>query len=224
MQFPGAIAMVEAAGRTVVAELSAGYPIQSRDALLVAELRTGSEVAFVWLVEHYQQPVYNLLLRIVADPAVAADTVQEVFLKVFRNIRSFRNRSSLKTWIYRIAVHEASNQRRWWARHWTRESSLEEHAPSSPHSLGELLMDTGESPFETAARDELGREIERALAQVDEPFRTAVVLRDIEELSYEEMAEVLNVSMGTVKSRLARGREALKRLLEPYLNHGERAG
>ena len=176
------------------------------------------------MVEHYQQPVYNLVLRIVGDPSVAADTVQEVFLKVFRNIRSFRNRSSLKTWIYRIAVHEASNQRRWWARHWRHQCSLEEHARGSSHSLGELLADPRETPFEGAARDELSQQIERALAQVDEPFRTAVVLRDVEGLSYEEMADVLDISLGTVKSRLARGREALKRILEPYLGNGKRAG
>lgn len=204
-----------------MAELSAGYPIQYQETLLVEELRTGSEVAFDWLVEQYQQPVYNLVLRMVGDTSVAADTVQEVFIKVFRNIRSFRNRSSLKTWIYRIAVHEASNQRRWWTRHWMRQSSLEERAARSPHSLGELLVDPGETPFECAARDELGREIERALAQLAEPFRAAVILRDIEGLSYEEMAEVLDVSLGTVKSRLARGREALKERLRPYLDNGK---
>lgn len=207
-----------------MAELSTGYPIQCGEALLVAELRTGSEVAFDWLVEHYQRPVYNLVLRIVGDPSVAADTVQEVFLKVFRNIRSFRNRSSLKTWIYRIAVHEASNQRRWWARHGLHQCSLEEPARGSSRSLGELLVDPRETPFEGAARDELSRQIERALAQVDEPFRTAVVLRDIERLSYEDMADVLDVSLGTVKSRLARGRDALKRILGPYLDNGKRAG
>lgn len=205
-----------------VAELSASYPIQYQEALLVEELRTGSEVAFDWLVEQYQQPVYNLVLRIVGDPAVAADTVQEVFIKVFRKIRSFRNHSSLKTWIYRIAVHEASNQRRWWTRHWMRQSSLEERATNSPHSLGELLVDPGETPFEGAARDELASEIERALGQLAEPFRAAVILRDIEGLSYEEVAEVLDISLGTVKSRLARGREALKERLAPYLENGNR--
>lgn len=203
-----------------VAELSAGYPVEWTEALLVRELRSGSEVAFDWLVEQYQQRVYNLVLRMVGDPASAADTVQEVFLKIFRNIHHFRRSSSLKTWIYRIAVHEASNQRRWWHRHWGRESSLEEPAPGSLQSLGDVLVSRESTPLDCAMRDELAEQIERGLGQVHEPFRTAVVLRDIEGLSYEEMAEVLDVTLGTVKSRVARGREAMKRLLEPYLDGG----
>lgn len=202
-----------------MAELSASYPIEWTETLLVRELRSGSEVAFDWLVEQYQQPVYNLVLRIVGDPATAADTVQEVFLKVFRNIRNFRRSSSLKTWIYRIAVHEASNQRRWWQRHWRRESSLEESGEGLP-SLGDVLASAEATPLDCALRDELAEQIERALRQVSEPFRTAVILRDIEGLTYEEMAEVLEITLGTVKSRVARGREALKPLLEPYLGNG----
>lgn len=203
-----------------MAELSAGYPIEWTEALLVRELRSGSEVAFDWLIEQYQQPVYNLVLRIVSDPASAADTVQEVFLKVFRNIRRFRRSSSLRTWIYRIALHEASNQRRWWQRHWSRESSLEELALGRLQTLGEIILDGQGTPYDCAVRDELAEHIERAIRQVSEPFRTAVVLRDIEELSYEEMAEVLDVTLGTVKSRVARGREALRQLLEPLLENG----
>jgi RNA polymerase sigma-70 factor, ECF subfamily len=186
------------------------------EAALVAELRAGSEEAFAWLIEQYSQPIYSLLARSVQDPADAADITQEVFLKVFRGIQSFHGDSSLKTWIYRIALHEASNGRRWWTRHKKCEVTLESEAFSygqdaeETATLGEMLADAHGTPFDLAAQSEIKHRIEHALAEVAEPFRTAVVLRDIEGFAYEEMAEILQVSLGTVKSRLVRGRTALK--------------
>ena len=97
-------------------ELASAIGVRTEEASVVAELKAGSEEAFSWLITHYNQPVYSLVYRIVDDPADAADTTQEVFIKVFRGIKRFDGRSSLKTWIYRIAVHEASNRRRWWFR------------------------------------------------------------------------------------------------------------
>ena len=91
----------------------------------MAELKAGSEDAYAWLIGEFHQPIYSLVYRIVTDPADAADTTQEVFLKVFRGMKHFHGESSLKTWIYRIAVHEASNRRRWWFRHKAKESSME---------------------------------------------------------------------------------------------------
>src|SRR3954464_3453654 len=95
------------------------------EAAVVAQLRAGSEDAYAWLIAHYHQPVYSLVYRILNDPADAADTTQEVFLKVFRGIGRFHGDSSLKTWIYRIAVHEACNRKRWWFRHKSREVAME---------------------------------------------------------------------------------------------------
>ena len=92
---------------------------------MVAELKAGSEEAFAWLVARYHQPIYSLVYRIVNDPADAADTTQEVFLKVFRGIKRFHGDASLKTWMYSIAIREAANQRRWWFRHKARETSIE---------------------------------------------------------------------------------------------------
>ena len=113
------------AGVTTLSELASAIGVRTEEASIVAELKAGSEAAFSWLIAHYNQPVYNLVYRILDDPSDAADTTQEVFIKVFRGIKSFNADSSLKTWIYRIAVHEASNRRRWWFRHKSHETSIE---------------------------------------------------------------------------------------------------
>src|SRR3954466_6429500 len=105
------------AGASTLGNVASALGVHSEEHSVVAELKAGSEDAFSWLIAHYHQPVYSLVYRMVNDPADAADTVQEVFIKVFRGIKRFNGQSSLKTWIYRIAVHEASNRRRWWFRH-----------------------------------------------------------------------------------------------------------
>jgi RNA polymerase sigma-70 factor (ECF subfamily) len=182
------------------------------DDALVAALRSGVEEAYEILIERYQQPVYNLVYRLMDDPSESSDVVQEVFLKVFRNIGSFRGNSSLKTWIYRIAFNEAYNHRRWFTRHKRQETGLETQEDDSL-SYQEVLPDPGRSAFDIVSDIEMHSLIEDALGEVNPAFRAAVVLRDIEDLSYEEIAEVLQVSLGTVKSRILRGREALKKVL-----------
>jgi RNA polymerase sigma-70 factor (ECF subfamily) len=209
-----------AGAATAVGYLASTFGAEHDEAAVIAELRSGSEEAYSWLIAHFHQPVYSLVYRILNDPTDAADTTQEVFIKVFRHIQRFNGDSSLKTWIYRIAVHEASNQRRWWFRHKRQEASMS--APTDPGNeeslcLEDTLVDTGESPFEHCAHEQVRAKVEEELRNVPEPYRTAVVLRDIEGLSYEEMAEVLNVTLGTVKSRLMRGREALRQKLVPYI-------
>ena len=187
----------------------------------MAELKSGSEDAFAWLIAHYSQPVHSLMYRMLDDPSDAADTTQEVFIKIFRGIGGFNSNSSLKTWIYRIALHEASNRRRWCFRHRRRETPIEpSHDCQAEHttsSLLEFLSDSSKSPLDNVYDSELRDRIEMELRAVPEPYRTTVILRDIEELSYEEIAEVLGVSLGTVKSRLMRGREALRKRLERHL-------
>ncbi len=193
----------------------------SEEASVVAELKAGSEQAYEWLIARFHQPVYSLVARLVHDPADAADTTQEVFLKVYRGMGSFHGNASLKTWIYRIAIREASNQGRWWFRHKRRETSMDapisEAAEGGEATLLDTLPDPGASPLQCLARSEARARVESELRQLPEPYRTAVVLRDLEELSYEEVADVLGVSLGTVKSRLMRGREALKKRLEAYV-------
>jgi RNA polymerase sigma-70 factor, ECF subfamily len=191
--------------------------LQPDEAALVAELRAGSEDAFSWLIARYHQPIYSLLARMVQNRADAADLTQEVFVKIFRGIGGFHGQSSLRTWIYRIALREASNQRRWWMRHRQQEVPIEqeitESESGSPVLLKEKLVDPGESPYEMAVHEENRARVEAALRQVPEPFRSTLILRDIEGFVYEEVAEIQGANLGTVKSRLVRGRACLKALL-----------
>lgn len=208
------------AGSTM-GNLASVIDLPSEEAALVAELRAGSEPAFAQLIAQYHQPLYSLIARSLQDPADASDITQEVFIKVFRSIRGFHGESSLRTWLYRIALHEASNQRRWWSRHKRQEIAIDapccprcaDEAEGEAQSLGSTLADGGCSPFDQAARRELHERVEGALREVPEAFRTVVVLREIEGFTYEEIAEILQVNLGTVKSRLTRGRAALRGLL-----------
>ncbi|HLW86501.1 MAG TPA: sigma-70 family RNA polymerase sigma factor [Candidatus Sulfotelmatobacter sp.] len=213
------------AGATTLGNLASPIAAhsQTQEASVVAELKAGSEEAYAWLIGEFQQPVYGLVYRIVGDPADAAETAQEVFLKVFRGMKQFNGQSSLKTWIYRIALHEAANRRRWWFRHKAQETSIEpaesDNATEGAMSLQMqvALTDHADSPFDSVAHHEVQRRVEQELQKVPEPYRTTLILRDLEEMSYEEIAEVLEISLGTVKSRLTRGREALKQRLTPYV-------
>ena len=203
-----------------VGNIADALAIRAGEAAIVADLKAGSEEAFAWLIATYHQPIYSLIARSVQDPADAADITQEVFVKVFRNISSFHEESSLRTWMYRIAIHEASNQRRWWSRHKRQEVTIEtetgEQSEGQPLCLKDTLVDAQQSPYDQAAHEEIRSRVESELRQVDEPFRTAVILRDIEGFSYEEVAEILGVQLGTVKSRLMRGRAQLKERLASY--------
>jgi RNA polymerase sigma-70 factor (ECF subfamily) len=197
--------------------LASALTLQSEEAALIAELRAGSEEAFAWLIARFHQPIYSLLARIVQDRADAADLTQEVFVKVFRGVGSFHGESSLRTWIYRIALREASNQRRWWMRHKQREVPIEQEmtggGSGTPVLLKDTLVDPAESPYEIALHAENRARVEAALNQVPEPFRTTLILRDIEGFVYEEVAGMEGVNLGTVKSRLVRGRACLKAIL-----------
>ena len=190
------------------------FSVPEEDALVTA-LCQGADDAYEILLQRYQQPVYNLVYRLMNDPSDASDIVQEVFLKVFKNIGSFRGNSSLKTWIYRIAVNEAYNHRRWFSRHQRREVAL--GPEEGLRTYADSLADTSRTPFDQAADHETFALVEAALEKLNPKFRAVVVLRDIEDLSYEEIAAVLDVSIGTVKSRILRGREALRKILEGRL-------
>ena len=207
---------------SAMANLASAIAIPSDETALVEELKAGSERAFTQLIAQYHQPIYSVIARSLQDPADASDITQEVFIKVFRNIRGFHGEASLRTWIYRIALHEASNQRRWWSRHKRQEITMETPYGShesdlegEPLSLGSTLADEHDSPFDHAAQAEIRERVEAALRDVPEAFRTVVILREIEGFAYEEIAEILGVNLGTVKSRLTRGRAALRQILAP---------
>jgi RNA polymerase sigma-70 factor (ECF subfamily) len=204
-----------------VGNLATIVGVRPEEAAILTELKAGSEEAFAWLIAQYHQPIYGLVARTLQNPADAPDVTQDIFVKVFRGISGFHGGSSLRTWIYRIALHEASNQRRWWTRHRRQEITLEteigQGSNGQPICIKDTLADEHESPFDFAAHEEIRARIETELREVPEPFRTAVVLRDIEGFAYEEIAEILNVNLGTVKSRLMRGRTHLKNRLAPYM-------
>jgi RNA polymerase sigma-70 factor (ECF subfamily) len=213
------------AGATTLGELASAIGARTAESAVIAELKAGSEDAYSWLIGQFHQPIYGLIYRIVNDPSDAADTTQDVFLKVFRGMKHFHGESSLKTWIYRIALHEAANRRRWWFRHKAQETPIDPVVSGNCDFSGESsvvfsgeerLVDPGESPFEKFAHTEVQVVVEEALQQVPEPYRTALILRDLEEMSYEEIAEVLAISLGTVKSRITRGRDALRKKLAGY--------
>ena len=195
----------------------------SLDAHLVERLKSCDEQAYETLIARFQQPIYNLCYRLINDPADAADVVQEVFLKVFRSIDHFRGQSTLKTWIYRIAVNEAYNQRRWFSRHRRQEVGLDDEDQASRPWL-DSISDPARDPYELALNEERHQLIESSLREINADFRTAVILRDLEDLSYEEIADVLQISLGTVKSRILRGRESLRRVLAVQMDPQSASG
>jgi RNA polymerase sigma-70 factor (ECF subfamily) len=209
------------AGATTLGDLASAIGARAEEAAIVADLKAGSEAAYAWLIGEFQRPVYGLVYRMVSDPADAADTTQDVFLKVFRGMKHFHGESSLKTWIYRIALHEAANRKRWWFRHKAHETSIEpaesEGMANGDGALQNALTDRHESPFDNVAQREVQQRVDTELRKVAEPYRTTLILRDLEDMSYEEIAEILQISLGTVKSRLTRGRQALKQRLAPYV-------
>jgi len=180
---------------------------------------TQARLSFEELFEHYRALVFQLAYRMLADREEALDVSQEVFLTIYRKMSHFRGDSSLKTWIYRIAVNRASNHCRWWNRLRRRGTvSLDEHlSADQDRSVGEMLESQGRSPEQSLMAEEERDQIQRSLLGLPVQQRVAVIMRDIQGLSYEEIAEAMDVSLGTVKSRIARGREELKRRLNGML-------
>jgi RNA polymerase sigma-70 factor (ECF subfamily) len=199
-----------------MSDLAQILPWGRNEAELVNELQAGSEAAFDWLVTYYHGGVYNLVYGILSDRADAADVTQEVFLHAFRGIRGFRQGSSLKTWLYRISVRQALNHRRWCWRHHRQQVSIDGEEEHKSQVLE--LRDEEATPFEQCAAHETQVKVRAALSEIPALFRSAVILRDLEGFSYEEIAEVLDVSVGTVKSRILRGRRMLKEILDPLLH------
>jgi RNA polymerase sigma-70 factor, ECF subfamily len=200
-----------------MSELAQGLSWGRDEAALVTGLQAGSDEAFDYLVTYYHGSVHNLVYGILGDRTDAADVTQDVFIRVFRGIHGFRRSSSLKTWLYRVAVRQALNHRRWCWRHHREQVSID--AAEEGRTRFDL-PDAKATPFDECAMHEMQAKVRKALATVPPKFRSAVILRDLEGLAYEEIAEVLEVSVGTVKSRILRGRRILKENLEPLLRSG----
>lgn len=186
----------------------------SAESVFIEKLKAGDAAAFDALVNRYTNDVYGLLYNITQDAEEAADLTQETFLKVFKAIKQFRGDADLKTWLFRIAVNQSHNRFRWWKRR-KREKTFSLDAPlgESETPFCETFESKTENPEENVLRRERERKLIKALRNLPEIFREAVVLCDIENLSYEEIASVLEINIGTVKSRIARGREELRRKL-----------
>lgn len=199
--------------RSIAVPLDHVRPSDPDEAALVRELQAGAEDAFAHLLALYRNPVYNMVYHITDNEADAADVLQNVFVKIIRGIKTFRRTSSLKTWIYRIAVREALNYRRGWFRRSRREvvsvDDLRCFLPVAQRPGGAKR----ETPYDWVEQGERKDMIERALRSLPESYRAVVVLREVEDLSYDEISNVLGIAEGTVKSRLKRGREMLRRKL-----------
>jgi RNA polymerase sigma-70 factor, ECF subfamily len=181
--------------------------VEGHDAALVRRCVAGDQLACADLVGEHQRMVVQLAMNLLGDRDEALDLSQEVFLRVFRTIHRFRGHSSLRTWIYRIAVNQARNRHRFWRRrHRNDQVSLDEHIAAH----GDSLSGGGVTPERALARKELAERLWLALAHLPFDQRTAIVLREIDGLSYEEIAYSLGVAIGTVKSRLTRARQALR--------------
>jgi len=196
----------------LISQLTPDERLALEERALISALQAGEESAYEELIVRFRTPVFNLAWRLLSDPSDASDVVQEVFLRVFRSVGGFRGDSSLRTWIYRIAVNESHNRRRWLFRHRRGETGLAEEDEECG-AYTKPLLDSGETPFDFTMNREAQILLEEGLGAVNPVFRTALVLREVEDLSYEEIAEILEVSIGTVKSRIVRGREALRRYL-----------
>ena len=184
--------------------------VDGREATLVHRCATSDEAACAELVEEHQRMVVQLATNLLGDREEALDLSQEVFLKVFSTIRRFRGQSSLRTWIYRIAVNQARNRHRFWRRrHRADQVSLDEHVALH----GDCLSCRDATPDGVLAQKELAERLARALDGLPFDQRTAIVLREVDGLSYEEIAFSLGVALGTVKSRLTRARKTLRREL-----------
>jgi RNA polymerase sigma-70 factor, ECF subfamily len=201
-------------GLYIPVDVEEAIAVSSTDTALLARLKAGERAAFEEFVAAYQGLVYELSYRLLGDPEDARDATQETFLKVYRHVGNFRGESGLKTWLYRIAVNQASNQRRWWWRRRKKETiSLDIAGDEGRETLADRLAARGATPEQIALDRERESWMMTALESLKHDFRVAVVLRDVQELSYEEIADTLGISVGTVKSRIARGREELRKRL-----------
>lgn len=198
-----------------------GLDYRENEVSLVDQLQVGSEEAFSTLVHLYREPIFNIACRVLGDYTEASDAVQEIFIKIYRGIGQFRGQSSLKTWIYKIAMAECLNRNRWWKRwkHYV-PASLDEPVTygEKPGARPLEFPASQPTPEDECAARETETLVQSALNQLSFDFRMVVILRDIEGMSYEEIAEALKVSLGTVKSRLWRARLELKGQLRELLD------
>lgn len=206
-------------GHVDLEQVAAATPDETRASVeeqFLERLRAGEAAAFNRLVNERSGDVYALLYRLTEDAEEARDLTQETFLRAFQSIERFRGDADLKTWLYRIAINQARNRWRWWRRR-RRDStiSLDAHVGQSEQPLSAKLLDAnGLNPEQETLARERETVLRNALRSLGRLYREAVILRDVEGMSYEEIATTLEISVGTVKSRISRGRLELRKKLE----------
>lgn len=196
---------------------AAGTAFARSDLVFIDRLRAGDAEAFDKLVTRYSGDVYALLYRLTGSPDEASDLTQETFLRALRAMGGFRGDSDLKTWLYRIAINESRNRFRWWKRRRRDQTvSLDQKLGDTDAVYQDVIADQSPSPEQEALRREREQALQKALGELPEIYRTPIVLFDIEGLSYDEICKTLELNPGTLKSRLARGRQELKKRLADY--------
>ena len=202
-------------GKVAMAVTVPAFAVTDSD--FVDRLRSGDAEAFDILITRYSGDIFSLLYRMTEDAEEARDLTQETFLSALKGIKSFRGESELKTWLFRIALNHSRNRFRWWKRRKRNETvSLDKPIGEGTATISDTIADNGESPEQLMLREERRQKLLAALGCLPEIFRETVVLCDIDGLGYEETARTLNISIGTVKSRLARAREQLRKRLSDF--------
>lgn len=198
-------------GQMDLDQVALSAPVEARPGVetqFIERLKRGEAAAFEVLVADRSGEIYGLLYRLTENAEEARDLTQETFLRAFQSIDHFRGDADLRTWIYRIAINQARNRWRWWRRR-RRDATVSLDAPDGPHGQplnATLRADRNEDPEQQTLARERERALRLALTTLGSAYREAVILRDIEGFSYEEIAVTLEISIGTVKSRLSRGR------------------
>jgi RNA polymerase sigma-70 factor (ECF subfamily) len=191
-------------------------PCQDNELVLAQE--EALELSFEEVFSRYHHTIFQLAHRVLGNYDDALELAQEVFLTVFRKLHTFRGESSLKTWLYRITLNKASNKLRWWkVRRRNQSVSIEGMNHAALMTLNLAGSHAIRTPEQCTIGSEVAEGFQRCLQQLTVKYRLVVVLRDLQGLSYEEIADATGLSIGTVKSRLARAREQLRDLLDRYL-------
>ena len=204
-------------------DLTMAAGLSAEESLFVSRLCANEDAAYDELVRDYHAGIYHVACRMLNDPGEAADVTQDIFVKVFRNIARFRGQCSLKTWVFKVAFSEILNRIRWSRRRFRHQTvSLDQQPHQADAGRGPAspiqLPDNGLTPEAALQMKEREEAIQAGLSKLSGQHRSIVVLRDIQGFSYEEISQILGVSIGTVKSRLARARDDLKKCLMRYLS------
>jgi RNA polymerase sigma-70 factor (ECF subfamily) len=212
-----ALRVEELIGLDVVQKEDSGISLD--ETALIQRCLSGDDTAFDQIVSRYQDMVYNLALRLLGKREEALDLSQEVFFQIYRKLGSFRRDASLRTWIYRIVINRAKNSQRWWRRRECEMTAVavEEAERENPWVQSASLKASEDAPDEVLQRKELGAILHQAIHELPFDQRTILLLKEIDGLSYEEISQTLRLALGTVKSRLARARKALREKLDPEL-------